>query len=123
MTDQRNLPQERKALDPVDEALLNVWLNGGGALARAAKEILFSRFWLERMERDVWAGDKLVSKALKSYQTMTGLLGEVHQTLQDMLNNYDPATQGGPEIHPDEVQELINKIETTFKATLKQDEG
>lgn len=123
MTDQRNFPQERKALDPVDEALLNVWINGGGALAKAAKEILFSRFWLEKMNHDIWAGDKLVSKALKSYQTMTGLLGEVHQTLQDMLDNYDPATQGGPEIHPDEVQELINKIETTFKASCKLDEG
>ena len=82
MTVNRNYPQERGALDQLDEALLNVWLNGGGALSRAAQEILFSRFWLDHMGQDIWRGDQLVAKALKAHQSLMHLVNELRTSLE-----------------------------------------
>lgn len=113
MTEDRNYPQERKALDPVDDAMLNVWLNAGGAMGRAAKEIMFSRFWLKKMEQDIWRGDQLVAKALKNHQTTLGLIGEIHKAFEGAREKDRP-------LDPDY---WIFKIERVMKPVIKPDEG
>lgn len=126
MTDDRNYPSELNKLDRLPDELLQQWAEKGEhtPMRRAADEINFSRFWLEKMNHDIWAGDRLVAKSLKSYQTMTALLGEVHGRLVELLTDADPTGLGVREkIGSEDIQELITKIETVFRATIKPHEG
>lgn len=125
MTDQRNFPEERKALDQLPESLLKEWAKKDDyvPMKRAADEILFSRFWLEKMLEDVMRGDQLVAKAAQGYQRMATLMTEVHQRLEEMVNSYDEITGGGAYVQPDEVKELISKIERAMRPITHPDEG
>ncbi|MGD9729665.1 MAG: hypothetical protein AB7L09_02690 [Nitrospira sp.] len=110
--DGRNYPQERRALNGIDESLLSVWAKREDMLGRAGREIVHSRFWLERMERDIWNGNSLVTRSMQRLQLMLGLIQEIRGALVEC--------QGERNLDPDH---WIGKIDAVMNSPLLLNEG
>jgi len=91
MTDSsRNLPQEKDEMKWLSDSILDVWKNNTGAMKIAAEEIEFRRFWMDRMESDVRAGQELCGRALLKQGKMIQLINEVHSSLEEAHDTGKP---------------------------------
>ncbi len=81
MTDERNYHREREELVPLTDSILDVWTTHFGALKRAAIEIRFSRFWLERMDSDRRAAEAALAESLRREAELSAVLRDIRTTL------------------------------------------
>ena len=73
-------------------------------------EIRFSRYWVERMDKDRKVSDEALGRSLKREMALCDLFRKVRTDLELSLS-YCPVTEGSPDIEPAAIEAVIKQID------------
>lgn len=105
---------------PLSDEILRVWKNTGASYARAADEIVASRHEITQLKEALKKGSELIASRLAGASALVKVIDLIREELEMSLD-YCPVTQGGPDIEPAMIEQLIEKIDKVMKGPASSD--